>query len=78
MTSATAAEVYDRHVRALPAAEQLELLALIARRLASDAALAEPRARRTIRELRGAGRHAWDGTDAQEYVDRLRSGAELR
>ena len=77
MTSGSVAEIYEQHVRHLPAEQQLELLALIARRLAYEAALSEKRPRRSIRELHGAGRHAWDGTDAQEYVNRLRSESDI-
>jgi hypothetical protein len=72
-----AAEVYTRHVSALPFAVRLELLALIAAGLASQArGLGEP-PRHSIQELQGLGAEIWEGIDAQEYVNALREGRPL-
>jgi hypothetical protein len=32
-----------------------------------------PQKRRSLREFRGLGKEIWDGIDAQEYVNKLRS-----
>jgi hypothetical protein len=73
MTTAIVADLYDRHVRRLPTEQQIELLTLIAQRLArSEADRDEPPAR-SIKELHGVGRASWDGSDAQEFVDELRA-----
>ncbi len=69
---ANAADIYDMHIRALPAAERMRLLALIAVDLASESVAAEERPQHSLLELRGLGKNAWAGVDAQEYVNRLR------
>ena len=68
----SAAEIYDQHIRAMSAAQRLELLALIARELAAEGVAAPARPRVNLSELRGLGKETWNGVDAQEYVDRLR------
>ena len=72
MAMGTALDLYMRHVRAVPAAERLQLLVLIAQDLADRATLADERPLRSIMEFRGVGKDSWDGTDAQEYVNQLR------
>jgi hypothetical protein len=72
MATGTVVDVYERYVRPLSPAEQHELLALIVERLTgSETAIVEPPPR-GIRELHGVGRASWDGSDAQEFVNRLR------
>jgi hypothetical protein len=61
--------LYQRHVRSLSAAEQLELIALISRQLANEAHSGEPL---DIMALHGLGREIWQGIDAQNYVAELR------
>ena len=68
----SAADVYEEHIKALPMAERLQLLALIAGQLASERSGAEDRPRHTLLELHGLGKNVWAGLDAQEYVNRLR------
>ena len=62
-------ELYEQEIRILPAADRLQLLALIAQELAtvqvSDA--------RRITELRGLGKEMWRDVDAQQYIDSLRN-----
>jgi len=70
--SRSTAEIYDKHVRMLPAAQRLELLALIVSELTSEHVTVEDRPRHSLTELRGLGKEIWEGIDAQEYVDRLR------
>jgi hypothetical protein len=77
MAEARAEEIYTRYVSGLPFAEQLWLLALIARGLSVRAAdVAEPPSH-DIRELHGLGKEIWEGIDAQEYVNALREGRPL-
>lgn len=64
-------EVYERHIKGLPSAEQLRLVELIAKNIASHAGHASPKTR-SIMELHGLGKEIWDGIDAQEYVGKLR------
>jgi hypothetical protein len=61
--------LYQRHIRSLSAAEQLELIALISRQLASETHDVEPL---DIMALHGLGREIWQGIDAQNYVAELR------
>ena len=71
----TVLDLYDHHVRTLSAEEQLELVALIAQKMASAAhaavAAAAP-AKRSLLELEGLGSDLWQGVDAQSYVNGLR------
>ena len=75
--AASAAEVYREHVRALPATERLELISLIASELAAERDAAPDRPKHRLTELEGLGKEIWEGIDAQEYVNKLRSGEEL-
>lgn len=73
MTATTSvAEIYERHIRALPAAQRLKLVALIARELVTEGVTTPERPKIPLTELGGLGKEIWEGIDAQEYVDRLR------
>lgn len=72
MSAIKATDIYYDHVRALPAAERLKLVALIATDLIGAPETSAPR-RRSILELQGLGKELWAGIDAQEYVNQLRS-----
>lgn len=61
-------ELYEQEIRTLPAADRLQLLALIAQELAT----VQVEATRRITELRGLGKEMWRDIDAQQYVDALR------
>ena len=65
-------QVYREHVRALPAAERLELISLIASELAAEREATQEAPKHRLTELRGLGKDTWEGIDAQEYVNRLR------
>jgi len=54
-----------------PPDEQLKLAARILNRLANPGP--EEEKKHSILELHGLGKGLWEGIDAQEYVDRLRS-----
>lgn len=62
-------ELYMQEIRQLPAADRLQLLALIGRDLASTQSTPV----RRVTELRGLGKEIWQDVDAQHYVDELRS-----
>jgi len=55
--------------KALPPADKLRLLESLAVQLRDDIV---PPKRHRVAEFRGVGRASWDGTDAQQYVDRER------
>ena len=65
-------DLYLQHIRELPLAERMQLLALIAQDLAieSDRVVEQPK--HDIMELHGLGKEIWEGIDAQEYVNELR------
>ncbi len=71
MLTNNAKEIYTRHIEGLPPAERLQLLAMLAQGLASEA-VPGPQPQRSIMELHGLGAHIWKGVDPQEYIDRLR------
>lgn len=53
----------------LPAADKLRLMETLAAQLRDDIAVDK---RHRVSEFRGIGRASWDGSDAQEYVNRER------
>lgn len=55
--------------KGLPPADKLRLLESLAVQLHGDIV---PRKRHHVTEFRGVGRASWDGTDAQQYIDRER------
>jgi hypothetical protein len=68
----TVEEIYQQHIKPLPASERLRLLAITAQDLAQqDVDTVEGR-KRSIMELHGLGAEIWKGVDAKEYVDELR------
>jgi hypothetical protein len=64
---------YARHIQRLPAEQRLQLLALIAQRLAAETPTADEPRTHSILELDGLGMEIWEDVDAQEYVNDLRS-----
>jgi len=72
IVTATTSEIYERHIRWLPAAERAKLVEMIASELARECEALPERPKRSLTELRGLGKEIWEGIDAQEYVDRLR------
>jgi hypothetical protein len=72
--TADAHVIYERHIRKLPAAERLRLLALIAGDLADGVEETDGAVDGDLMELRGLGKEHWAGIDAQEYVNALREG----
>jgi hypothetical protein len=60
-----------QQAKTLSGPERKELVKLLVDSL--DVSDAEPRQQRRLSELRGLGKEIWEGIDAQEYVDQLRS-----
>lgn len=65
-------ELYRQQLAPLPAADRLKLIAMLAQGLDSTEEPSEP-PRRSLLELEGLGAEIWQGIDAQEYVNELRS-----
>ena len=66
----TIAEILQQ-AKTLGGQERKELVKLLVDSL--DVPEAVPRQQRRLCELRGLGKEIWEGIDAQEYVDQLRS-----
>ena len=66
----TFAEILQQ-AKTLSGQERKELVKLLVDSL--DVPEAAPRQLRRLSELRGLGKEIWEGIDAQEYVDQLRS-----
>ena len=66
----TIAEILQQ-AKTLSGQERKELVKLLVDSL--DVPEAVPRQQRRLSELRGRGTEIWEGIDAQEYVDQLRS-----
>lgn len=64
--------LYRQHIKPLPPADRLRLLALVAQGLTEQETPQEARPKRSILELEGLGAEIWEGVDAQEYVNELR------
>jgi hypothetical protein len=78
MTEARARAICDRHIRELSPAERLQLLALLAADLSTQAESVEERPLPDVLALYGSGKDRGIGVDAQEYIDRLRDGQSIR
>jgi hypothetical protein len=68
----TADQIDKEHVRALPEADRLELISLIASELAAARNGTPERPEYHLTDLEGIGKGLWEGIDAQEYVNKLR------
>jgi hypothetical protein len=72
MSTLTAQEIYEAHIKPLPPAERLRLVEIITKEIASENS-PESKPKRSLLELEGLGAEIWEGIDAQEYVNQLRS-----
>jgi hypothetical protein len=72
MAAISVEELYERHIKPLPPADRMRLIALTARDLAQPATAAGEPPKRSIMELHGLGAEIWEGIDAQEHVHQLR------
>ncbi|MGB5686329.1 MAG: hypothetical protein WBM35_10975 [Candidatus Electrothrix sp.] len=67
----TVAQLYKQYIKPISIAEQLELIALISKKLLVRTDVKEKK--RSLLELEGLGAEIWEGVDAQQYVDDLRN-----
>ena len=58
-----------REARALSVEERKQLIKLLVDSLAEE----RPKKKRNLMELAGLGAEIWEGIDAQEYINQLRS-----
>lgn len=72
MATMTAEEVYQQHIKPLPRAERLRLMAMTAQEMAGQSEVLADKPKRNLMELHGLGKEIWGGIDAQEYVNELR------
>jgi hypothetical protein len=75
-----AEDIYEQHIKLLPATERLRLLAIVAQALAEHSLeSAEQPPRRQWREIRGMASYPLLGEDAQAWISRTRQeGDEKR
>lgn len=78
MSVKTVEQLYHQDIEPRPAADQLELIALISQHLIKDAVEPKKPKNRSLLELEGLGAEIWEGVDAQEYVDELRDEWEVQ
>jgi len=71
MTTLSAEEIYEQHIKPLPPAERLRLVEIIAHEIAATTE-SDTEPLHNIMELHGLGAEIWEGVDAQEYVNELR------
>ena len=72
----TVTELYEDEIKRRSAKERLQIAHWILHDLTAAEAVGDsetPRPRRSLLELEGLGAEIWEGVDAQEYVDELRS-----
>ncbi len=62
-------ELYIQHIKPLPTADRLRLMAIIADALIPETEVAH---KRSLLELEGLGAEMWNAIDAQQYVNELR------
>ena len=71
MSAITVEQLYQRYIEPIPVAEQLQLIALVTKKLATQSKYIEDN-KRSLLELEGLGAEIWKDIDAQKYVDELR------
>jgi hypothetical protein len=70
-------EIYEQHIKPLPAGDRLRLVELIAHGLAATIGGDAPHPR-SLLELEGLGEEIWQGIDPQAYVNELRKEWDQR
>ena len=73
MATMSLEELYAQYIKPLPPADRLRLVAMTTQDLARQSLGEESNPKRSIMELHGLGAEIWEGIDAQEYVNDLRS-----
>jgi len=77
MTIKRVGDIYDQHIKTLPAVDQLQLVELIAHGLAAIVDRGLPQSRSML-DLEGLGEEIWQGIDAEVYVNGLRNEWDQR
>ena len=78
MIRSSVRDLYLQHIRELPLAERMHLLALIAADLVNESEFVVERPKHNIMEFHGLGKEIWEGIDAQEYINKLRDEWDQR
>jgi len=71
MSAITVEQLYQRYIEPIPVTEQLQLIALVTKKLATQSKSLEDK-KLSLLELEGLGAEIWKDIDAQKYVDELR------
>lgn len=66
-------KIYTQHIKDLSSEDRRRLLAIITRDLTRLPDKSSEGKTRSLMELEGLGAELWEGVDAQEYVNELRS-----
>jgi hypothetical protein len=74
MSLITVEQLYEQHIKTLPAIDKLRLMSMIAQQLVNEPDITEvaEKPKHSLMELHGLGAEIWQGIDAQEYVNQLR------
>lgn len=78
MAALRAEDIYERYVKSLSSSEQMRLLSLLTKGVAHQDEGENQENLLDITGLHGLGKEIWQGIDAQEYVDQLRSEWDQR
>jgi hypothetical protein len=77
MATKTVEDIYEQHIKPLPAVDRLRLVELIAHGLGASVG-DDLQPSRSLLELEGLGEEIWQGIDAQVYVNELRRDWDQR
>ena len=73
MATLSLEELYSRYIKPRPRADRIKLVEMTERDLADTRSGTDIPKTRSLLELEGLGAEIWEGVDAQEYVNQLRS-----
>ena len=72
MQESSADSIYNKHLKALPVEQQLEIIEVIAEKVSDSLRRLQP-STKNILDLEGVGADLWNTVDAQMYVNTLRN-----
>ena len=72
MQKSSADSIYNKHLKALPVEQQLEIIEVIAEKVSDSLRKLQP-STKNILDLEGVGADLWNTVDAQTYVNTLRN-----
>jgi hypothetical protein len=78
MDSSVSLQTIKNTIPTLSPAERRELLHLLVDTFTEPGDQSASGRKRSLRELRGLGKHIWEGIDAQEYIDQQRDEWDSR